>query len=88
VCAAQVLSDGQLRYWRTEADYLQGKPSSEPITLSGYEVLVDMASPLWGFSLQPHNQSLSERTWNLRAPSEQLRLEWSRRLVISTIVGH
>lgn len=82
-----VLRDGQLRYWRTEADYQAGKPSSEPIQLGGYEVLVDMASPIWGFSLQPNNQLSERRTWNLRAPSEQLRLEWSRRLVISTIVG-
>ncbi|KAL1499815.1 hypothetical protein AB1Y20_012500 [Prymnesium parvum] len=82
-----VLRDGQLRYWKNEADYEAGKPSSEPIELSGYEVLVDMASSVWAFTLQPHNQLGGQRTWSFRAPSEQLRLEWARRLVISTIVG-
>ena len=82
-----VLRNGELRYWRSENDYQAGKPSSEPIGLGAYEVLVDMASPAWGFSLQPNNQLSEQRTWNLRAPSEQLRLEWSRRLVISTIIG-
>ena len=33
-----VLQDGTLRYWRTDADYQAGKPSSEPIQLSAYEV--------------------------------------------------
>ena len=33
-----VLSEAQLRYWRTEADYHMGKPGSLPIQLGGYEV--------------------------------------------------
>eukprot|EP00966_Prymnesium_polylepis_P309588 7153320-Prymnesium_polylepis.1 len=40
-----VLQNGELRYWRSENDYQAGKPSSEPIGLGAYEVLVDMASP-------------------------------------------
>ena len=81
-----VLRAGQLQYWRTEADYMQGKEGSEMINLDGYEVLVDMSSPFWSFHLQPTNDLSGRRTWCLRAPSEQLRLEWSRRLVISTIL--
>ena len=33
------------------------------------QVLVDMASPVWWFSLQPNNQLSDRRVWNLRAPS-------------------
>ena len=82
-----VLRDGFLQYWHTEADFLMGKPSSQPIELDEYEVLVDMRSHVWQFTLQPLNQRSRQRTWHLRAPSERARLEWSRRLVIATIIG-
>ena len=59
----------------------------EAIDLSGYEVLVDMADPKWGFTLQPTSASDPRRTWHLRAPSESGRLEWSRRLVLACLVS-
>jgi hypothetical protein len=52
-----------------------------------YEVLVDMADPKWGFTLQPTSASDTRRTWHLRAPTESGRLEWSRRLVLACLVS-
>ena len=70
-------------------DYTHDKRASldEPIDLRGYEVLVDMADPKWGFTLQPTSASDPRRTWHLRAPSESGRLEWSRRLVLACLVS-
>ena len=41
-----------------------------------------MADSEWGFTLQPASEGA--RTWRLRAPTEELRLQWSRRLVLLT----
>jgi len=81
------LRDRTLQYWRSEADYMNAKPATteEPIDLAGYHVLVDTSDPQWGFVLQPTTED-GRRTWSLRAPSEQERLEWARRLVIATMM--
>jgi len=83
-----VLRAGKLQYWASESDFDSGQPGrlAHPVELRGYEVLVDMACPNWGFELRP-TLSDGRRTWCFRAPSESDRLEWSRRLVASTLVS-
>ena len=56
-----------------------------PIDLRGFEVLCDMADPRWGFALQPIEQN-GARAWSLRAPTEEARLEWARKLVVATLM--
>ena len=82
-----VLSAGHLQYWRSEADYEAGKAGAldNPIDLRGFEVLCDMADPRWGFALQPIEQT-GARAWSLRAPTEEARLEWARKLVVATLM--
>ena len=82
-----VLSGGHLQYWRSEADYEAGKAGAldNPIDLRGFEVLCDMADPRWGFALQPIEQN-GARAWSLRAPTEEARLEWARKLVVATLM--
>ena len=82
-----VLAAGHLQYWRSEADYEAGKAGAldNPIDLRGFEVLCDMADPRWGFALQPIEQN-GARAWSLRAPTEEARLEWARKLVVATLM--
>ena len=82
-----ILSGGHLQYWRSEADYEAGKAGAldNPIDLRGFEVLCDMADPRWGFALQPIEQT-GARAWSLRAPTEEARLEWARKLVVATLM--
>ena len=58
-----------------------------PIPLGGFEVLVDLGDPKWGFTLQPATND-GRRVWHLRAPSESARYEWSRRLVLATLTSY
>ena len=83
-----VLQDGQLNYWHSEADYDLGKPPrlEEPIDLSGHEVLVDTDSPKWAFTLTPVRRTSGSRTWHFRAPSEEARLVWARKLVTNALI--
>ena len=72
----------------TQADYLSGKPPAldHAIDLHGYEVLVDTDSPKWAFTLAPILND-GRRTWHLRAPTDQDRMTWARKLVVTTFMG-
>ena len=68
-----------------------GKPLAEvdveePIDLSGHEVLVDTDSPKWAFTLTPVRRTSGSRTWHFRAPSEEARLVWARKLVTNALI--
>ena len=80
---------GTLTYWRSQADYENDKPAQiKPIPLTSHEVLVDTEDARWGFTLRPtgDDDRGRRRTWHLRAPSEELRVTWARKLVLNTLV--
>ena len=79
----------RLGYWANETDHAAGKQpkNGEEIELYGYEVLVDMSDSKWGFTLEPTSALDTRRAWHFRAKSEQERLEWSRRLVLATLIS-
>lgn len=83
-----VLRNGTLNYWRSEADYDANKPPEldNPIALNGHEVLVDTEDVRWGFALQPVVND-GRRTWHLRAPTEEFRHEWAKKLVLNTMMA-
>jgi hypothetical protein len=84
-----VLRNGQLQYWRTEAEYDADKPPAldNPILLRGMEVLVDTSDARWGFTLQPTDPTEGRRSWHFRAADEATRLQWARRLVLNTLTA-
>ena len=61
-------------FQESEDDCRDAKPVATRINLRRYEVLVDMADSEWGFTLHPTSDGA--RSWRLRAPSEELRLQW------------
>jgi len=83
-----VLRDGKLNYWASEADYDADKPAALeiPIDLRGHEILVDTDSPKWAFTIAPCHDERNLRTWYLRAPTEEARLVWARKLVLNTLM--
>lgn len=83
-----VLRDGTLNYWGSEADYEADKPGAleRPIDLTGHEVLVDTDSPKWAFTIAPCSDERGLRTWYLRAPTEEARLAWARKLVLNSLL--
>ena len=51
-------------------------------------MLVDTADPEWGFELRPTVDGAGgRRTYQLRAASEQERLEWAERLLSATLLS-
>ena len=81
------LRDKRLVSYAAEADDRAHRAprGEDPVRLGGYEVLVDLADPKWGFSLRPTQGA--RRVWHLRAPTEQLRREWCEKLVVATMLG-
>ena len=82
------LKDGQLLYWKLEADYFKGERGKpEPaLEMHEYEVLVDTRDPHWGFILQPKNAEGGLRGWHLRARSESERMAWSQKLLLASML--
>ena len=83
-----VLCGGELNYWRSAADYDSGKPPEleSSLRVHEYEVLVDTDSPKWAFTIAPINREDGERTYYLRAPSEEARLVWAKKLVTNALL--
>jgi len=83
-----VLERGTLNYWHSQAEYEAGKDGElePPIRLGGHEVLVDTDDVRWGFALQPVNND-GRRTWYFRAPTEEERIEWAKKLVLNAMLA-
>ena len=55
---------------------------SDRLDLHGYQVVIDLYDPHLAITLQPADPA--QRTWRLRAPTEEARAQWTAKLVAAT----
>lgn len=85
-----VLEGTTLRYWRSQADFEQGKTpckADSPIHLKGYDVLVNPEDFSWGISLTPMAANDNRRSWYFRCANEHERVQWSQALLAGTLAA-